>query len=167
MAQKNINIGRAADNDHCLSADSLVSGHHLRLSQNELGQVFAQDLQSTNGTLINDRRIRDEQVRLKSGDKVVVGKTELTWEAWFEQINNDDLPLASTPQTQDSSENPPVPEPVATPKLKAEEELEAIRAANQREDQSHNRIFKLAFFIFTFMLVALLAFWYFTNVKQP
>ena len=66
-------IGRAPRADFIVDA-ALVSRLHCRLTGGE-EQVEVVDLSSTNGTFVNDERI--EQGRLKSGDRLRVGRVEL------------------------------------------------------------------------------------------
>jgi hypothetical protein len=66
-------IGRAGANDVVLD-DEAVSGQHCRIRP-EGGRFVLHDLQSTNGTLANGRRI--ERHVLKEGDVIQVGETSL------------------------------------------------------------------------------------------
>jgi hypothetical protein len=67
-----VRVGRAAGNELVL-ADLTVSGHHL-LVWREPGALWLKDLGSTNGTFINERRIRGTE-RLRDGDRVRLGTT--------------------------------------------------------------------------------------------
>lgn len=51
-----LTFGRAADNDVCLP-DLNVSQHHARVSAAADGVIVIEDLNSTNGTFVNDERI--------------------------------------------------------------------------------------------------------------
>jgi pSer/pThr/pTyr-binding forkhead associated (FHA) protein len=65
-----VTIGRAPDND--LSVDNLaVSNYHAKIYY-EAGRMVIEDLDSLNGTFVNDLRI--ERATLHDGDKVHVGK---------------------------------------------------------------------------------------------
>jgi hypothetical protein len=69
-------IGRALDNDIVLETPD-VSRHHARLEQT--GGVYRLvDLQSTNGTLLNGRRVATQV--LASGDVLTLGATEVAFE---------------------------------------------------------------------------------------
>jgi pSer/pThr/pTyr-binding forkhead associated (FHA) protein len=70
-------VGRAPRADFIVDA-ALVSRLHCRL---EAGaeHVEVVDLSSTNGTFVNDRRIR-ERARLATGDRLRVGRVELRLE---------------------------------------------------------------------------------------
>ena len=73
-------VGRAPRADFIVDA-ALVSRIHCRITAgNEALNV--EDLSSTNGTFVNDRRIENGQ--LASGDRLRVGRVELT----VEQANN-------------------------------------------------------------------------------
>ncbi len=63
-------VGRAAHMDIVLD-DPGVSRVHARIRVDEEGGVFLEDLESTNGTFVNDARIR--RTRLHDGDKIRVG----------------------------------------------------------------------------------------------
>jgi hypothetical protein len=67
-------VGRAADCQLRL-ADSFVSAHHARLSRRDDGW-YLEDLGSTNGTLLNQERLRGE-ARLSSGDVIGIGQLRL------------------------------------------------------------------------------------------
>lgn len=66
-------IGRATRADFILDA-ALVSRVHCRLTADKSDQLILEDLGSTNGTLVNGRRV-DRQV-LKAGDTVTIGRIE-------------------------------------------------------------------------------------------
>ena len=67
-------VGRAPRADFILDV-ALVSRLHCRLSAQE-DRLEVVDLSSTNGTFVNDRRI--ERAILSSGDRLRVGRVELT-----------------------------------------------------------------------------------------
>ena len=67
-------VGRTARADFILDA-ALVSRVHCRLTADKSDQLIVEDLGSTNGTLVNGKRI-DRQV-LKPGDTVTIGRVEL------------------------------------------------------------------------------------------
>jgi two-component system, cell cycle response regulator len=67
-------IGRASRADFIVDA-ALVSRLHCRLSSQSPHHVDVVDLESTNGTYVNDRRIA--QGTLQAGDTLRVGRVEL------------------------------------------------------------------------------------------
>jgi pSer/pThr/pTyr-binding forkhead associated (FHA) protein len=67
-------IGRSTGADFIVDAP-LVSRVHCRLTVLPDGSLEVRDLESTNGTFINGRRV--ETARLKSGDRLGVGRVEL------------------------------------------------------------------------------------------
>ena len=69
-------IGRAPRADFIIDV-ALVSRLHCRLTAGE-ARVEVVDLSSTNGTFVNDERV--EHASLKSGDRLRVGRVELTVE---------------------------------------------------------------------------------------
>jgi pSer/pThr/pTyr-binding forkhead associated (FHA) protein len=73
-----LTLGRAGDNALPLGGDEFASGHHARIESQRDG-VWIFDLGSTNGTYVNGERI-DGRHRLRPGDVVQVGETELRFE---------------------------------------------------------------------------------------
>jgi pSer/pThr/pTyr-binding forkhead associated (FHA) protein len=69
-------VGRGSDVDVRLT-DSGVSRRHAEVRR-EGDEVFLVDLGSTNGTQVNGRGV--ERVRLKSGDRIAVGRSVLVYE---------------------------------------------------------------------------------------
>ena len=67
-------VGRATGADFIVDAP-LVSRVHCRLTVAPDGALEVRDLESTNGTFVNGERI--EKARLKSGDRLGVGRIEL------------------------------------------------------------------------------------------
>jgi len=71
-------LGRRNDND--IVFDNLaVSGHHCVFERQGPDEFFVEDLSSTNGTFVNNRRVRRQ--RLKEGDVVAVADIELAFVA--------------------------------------------------------------------------------------
>jgi pSer/pThr/pTyr-binding forkhead associated (FHA) protein len=66
-------IGRGAQADFILEA-ALVSRVHCRLSADPSQQLIMEDLESTNGTLVNGERM--DRAVLKAGDRLTVGRVE-------------------------------------------------------------------------------------------
>ncbi len=69
-----LTIGRSPDNDIVL-ANSFVSHTHARVLEKN-GAYFIEDLNSTNGTFLREKRIL-KPAQLKSGDRIRIGKTLL------------------------------------------------------------------------------------------
>jgi pSer/pThr/pTyr-binding forkhead associated (FHA) protein len=69
-------VGRAPRADFVVDA-ALVSRLHCRLTASE-STVEVVDLSSTNGTFVNDKRVQNAM--LSSGDRLRVGRVELTIE---------------------------------------------------------------------------------------
>lgn len=67
-------VGRAPRADFIVDA-ALVSRLHCRLTAKD-SHVEVVDLQSTNGTFVNDKRV--EKATLSLGDRLRVGRVELT-----------------------------------------------------------------------------------------
>jgi pSer/pThr/pTyr-binding forkhead associated (FHA) protein len=67
-------IGRATGADFIIDA-ALVSRVHCRLTSLPDGGLEVLDLESTNGTFVNGRRV--DSARLAHGDRLKVGRVEL------------------------------------------------------------------------------------------
>jgi len=76
-------IGRSTGADFIVDA-ALVSRVHCRLSALPDGELEVRDLDSTNGTFINDARI--ETARLSSGDRLKVGRVEFPHGFFEEEV---------------------------------------------------------------------------------
>ncbi len=72
-----ISLGRSADADIRLD-DRYASGFHARVF-NRGGRYVVEDLNSTNGTLLNSRELHGE-AELSPGDVIRIGDTELRFE---------------------------------------------------------------------------------------
>ena len=68
-------MGRARANDIVID-DVACSNEHCRIRPEE-GRFVLHDLQSTNGTFVNERRVTTHS--LEAGDVVQVGETHLTF----------------------------------------------------------------------------------------
>jgi pSer/pThr/pTyr-binding forkhead associated (FHA) protein len=69
-------VGRAPRADFILDV-ALVSRLHCRLTAGD-DQLEVLDLESTNGTFVNDQRV--EKASLATGDRLRIGRVELTVE---------------------------------------------------------------------------------------
>lgn len=70
-------VGRAPRADFFVDA-ALVSRIHCRLTSNGPGDLEVEDLESTNGTFVNDRRVK--RAALVPGDRLRLGRIELVVE---------------------------------------------------------------------------------------
>jgi len=66
-------LGRTARADFIVDA-ALVSRLHCRLTADRSDQLIVEDLGSTNGTLVNGKRV--ERMVLRPGDRLGVGRVE-------------------------------------------------------------------------------------------
>ena len=66
-------IGRTARADFIVDA-ALISRLHCRLTADRSDQLVVEDLGSTNGTIVNGRKV--DRVILRAGDKLKVGRVE-------------------------------------------------------------------------------------------
>src|SRR6185503_3966852 len=77
-------IGRSPDAHLCLPNDRYFSRNHCLLEMNP-PHSYLRDLNSTNGTFLNDHRVKD--AFLKNGDRIQCGETILVVEVTTESSN--------------------------------------------------------------------------------
>lgn len=73
VIDNDVTIGRGAQNDIILK-DPYISKSHAKIIIDE-NEYFLEDLNSVNGTLINDEKVFDV-VKLKDGDRIKLGQIE-------------------------------------------------------------------------------------------
>jgi pSer/pThr/pTyr-binding forkhead associated (FHA) protein len=81
-----ITIGRRGDNDIQID-DRAVSGYHCQILT-VLNDSFLEDLQSTNGTYVNSKRITKHALR--NGDIIILGTHQLQYENELATSEDDD-----------------------------------------------------------------------------
>jgi pSer/pThr/pTyr-binding forkhead associated (FHA) protein len=74
-----LTIGRSGQNDLGLDGDEFASARHARFEPRRDG-VWIEDIGSTNGTYVNGVRLESPR-RLKPGDVVRIGETDLRFDA--------------------------------------------------------------------------------------
>lgn len=82
IGNRPVTIGRSPDND--IPVDNLaVSNHHARVYY-EGGRLVVEDLDSLNGTFVNDLRV--ERATLHDGDRIWVGKHHIKVDATADSV---------------------------------------------------------------------------------
>lgn len=71
-------VGRTARADFIVDA-ALISRIHCRLTADRSDQLVVEDLGSTNGTLVNGKKV--DRMVLKAGDRLTVGRIEFQVQA--------------------------------------------------------------------------------------
>ena len=69
-------VGRGPTADYTIDA-ALMSRLHCRLTATET-ELTVEDLDSTNGTFVNDQRLGEDPSALTSGDRLRLGRLELS-----------------------------------------------------------------------------------------
>jgi pSer/pThr/pTyr-binding forkhead associated (FHA) protein len=69
-----ITVGRGGGCGVPLTTDKMVSQLHARVFRTATGELFVEDLGSTNGTTLNRAKVSGP-VRMKRGDRLQVGRT--------------------------------------------------------------------------------------------
>jgi pSer/pThr/pTyr-binding forkhead associated (FHA) protein len=114
VGSRPVGIGRAPDND--LAVDNLaVSNHHARVYF-EAGRLVVEDLDSLNGTFVNDLRI--ERATLHDGDSIWIGKHHIKVDA-----------TGDAPVSVDSRRKPNAPVINATMVLDTKQRREMLQQA--------------------------------------
>ena len=74
---RGLTIGRSPETEIQIE-DGFASGRHARIYSRD-GQVFLEDIRSTNGTYLNGRRVSSLE-RLSASDQIRIGDTRLRFE---------------------------------------------------------------------------------------
>src|SRR5579872_4017329 len=99
LGTRPVTIGRAPDND--IPIDNLaVSNYHARVYV-EAGSLVVEDLNSLNGSFVND--IRVDRAMLKDGDGILIGKHHIVVDQSSDAaIAMDSLRKAPTPRMNET-----------------------------------------------------------------
>jgi len=93
-----VTIGRAPDND--IQIDNLaVSNYHARVYP-EAGHLMIEDLDSLNGTLLNDQRVK--RATLRDGDAIAIGKHHIVVDETREALPVDVEPKVRAPKVEET-----------------------------------------------------------------
>lgn len=95
-AAERVRIGRGVGADLRLVWDREVSRIHAELERLGDGWALSDDGLSANGTFINGERLRGRR-RLASGDRIRIGKTEITFRAMSEDGSPTYVPALARP----------------------------------------------------------------------
>ena len=98
-------VGRGESGMGNLRGDSEISRRHARFYRGEDGRLLIEDLGSTNGTLVNGRRITGPRL-LAPGDEVQLGETVLRYEAAATQVGA--TVIGARPEGAAAAPPPPV-----------------------------------------------------------
>jgi pSer/pThr/pTyr-binding forkhead associated (FHA) protein len=121
IGSRPVGIGRSPDND--LPVDNLaVSNHHARVFF-EAGRLVVEDLDSLNGTFVNDLRV--ERATLHDGDSIWIGKHHIKVDA------SGDAPIAV-----DSARRKPAPQINETMVLDTKQRREMLQQAAAMGERS-------------------------------
>ena len=82
-------MGRAPGADFVVDA-ALVSRVHCRFTLNDINELELEDLGSTNGTFVNDKKVM--KVALSDGDRLTVGRVKFV-------VNSDSNNTGGNPKT--------------------------------------------------------------------
>ena len=77
LTQDRTTLGRKADNDIVLD-NLVVSSRHCVFELKGLADVYLEDLRSTNGTFVNNKRVTSQQ-KLQDGDVIAIGNFRIQY----------------------------------------------------------------------------------------
>ncbi|MBX3467692.1 MAG: FHA domain-containing protein [Planctomycetes bacterium] len=127
-----VTIGRAKSTQLALHEDTKVSHVHARVTPLEGERFILEDLGSTNGTFVNDERI--EQIPLRSGDLVRIGRSLLIFRLGGSSVHLEDVGLEGGGSSHDirpaTGRMPPRPD---EPPLDETGEREALPSGEEDE----------------------------------
>jgi predicted component of type VI protein secretion system len=98
-AVERVRVGRGTGADLRLAWDREVSRIHAELERLGSGWALSDDGLSANGTFINGERLRGRR-RLAGGDRIRIGKTELTFRAMSDDGSNTYVPALARPPVE-------------------------------------------------------------------
>ena len=81
---KLIKIGRTEGNDLVIKDDTTISRNHAEIFQEDEGNIFLTDLNSSNGTFVNGIKLEDSII-LKKKDIVKIGNTVIDWKVYLSE----------------------------------------------------------------------------------
>jgi adenylate cyclase len=85
-------VGRSEDNDFVVT-DRWISRNHAMLQAMDNGEMYLIDLGSRNGSFLNGRRV-SIPVRMKNGDRLTFGQTELIFHCPTPEVNEAQVRVA-------------------------------------------------------------------------
>ncbi len=128
IGSRPLSIGRAPDND--IAIDNLaVSNYHARVYP-EAGRLVVEDLNSLNGTFVNELRV--ERAALRDGDAIVIGKHQIV----VDTAHDAALPLDAGRKVS----APKVDETMVLDTKESREMLQQALAAGERTPLAHTRV---------------------------
>jgi predicted component of type VI protein secretion system len=98
-AVERVRVGRGTGADLRLAWDREVSRIHAELERLGSGWALSDDGLSANGTFINGERLRGRR-RLAGGDRIRIGKTELTFRAMSDDGSDTYVPALARPPVE-------------------------------------------------------------------
>lgn len=125
--QPQFTIGRQPDNDLVIE-NPAVSGHHARIIRKQ-GGLYIEDLGSTNGTFVNDKKIGRHQ--LKDTDEVTIGKHVLL----FQEEVTSGAPPQDAPKRFDPEETVAVETKRPTERLHGEDNVGVLQVMSGKTDR--------------------------------
>jgi len=128
LGTRPITIGRSPDND--IPIDNLaVSNYHARVYV-EAGSLVVEDLNSLNGSFLNDIRI--ERAMLKDGDAILIGKHHILVDQMHDAV--------ASPEEIRKAPAPRVNETMVLDTQQRREMFEQAAAAGERSQLAPNRL---------------------------
>jgi MFS family permease/pSer/pThr/pTyr-binding forkhead associated (FHA) protein len=125
-------IGKAPECDFVIT-DGAISRRHAQI-ENRAGKVFIKDLKSLNGTKINDRKIGEQEVELQDGDRISLGRTNITFSlSPLSEIESQPTAEDEIPRVTTIAKTPPLPPPPPVLTAKPESEPTILSAPDSTD----------------------------------
>lgn len=117
LPAKPVTIGKAPECELPIQ-DGAISRRHAQIEK-RADKVFIKDLNSLNGTFVNDRKIGDQDFELKDGDKLRLGRAKIEFHLLpldsieFQTTAEEEIPGVTT--SVEPAPMKPVPPPIPIP----------------------------------------------------
>jgi len=122
-----INIGRLPENDIPIASIS-ISRRHVRIEQDTTGSYIISDLNSLNGTFVNNKKIK--KLKLSSGDKITMGKYSMLFEISTQSADTAEIVPAEAEELTVPVDNPPANIITEDDSEKPEQQVEGEDSSN-------------------------------------
>ncbi len=103
LEKANITVGRKSDNDICMPLDPRISRFHAQLTRRDDSAWIIEDLESSNGTFVGQRRIHAPTL-LRLNDRFRMGRTWMVLQD--EQVDTPQTQVVEAVQLADAEAHP-------------------------------------------------------------
>ena len=148
-----ISIGRTDENTIVLNQPN-VSRKHAVITQLDSGEIFIEDLNSTNGTFVNGNKIT--KVKINLSDTVTIGGTTVNWQKF---LYNQPKTVVQEQMPNINSNSPSQPQAIAPP-------VSNFKPQIPKKKNKGLKIFLWIFFSIIFILGCFVLFYFISNNQK-